>query len=999
MTRSRPSWLALGCALLCYPALAQPERYEGRTIRAIEYVPQQQPLSLDDLSTFQPLKVGSPLRQEDVQAAIDKLFSTGEFEDIQVDVAPRDDGVAVRFITKNRTFIGHISVEGKISDPPNAGQILDATQLRLGQPLESKDLAESDTAVQDLFRRNGLYDATVSHRLVPEPQSQQMAIVFDVKSGKRAKFDTPVITGDPKLPEKDIAKATGWRRFLIGGWKPVTAIRVRNGLSGVQKKYQSKDRLMAKVQLKSLDYDATTRRVKPTLDINGGPKVKVRSVEAKVSKRTLKKYLPIYQEQSVDRDLLVEGARNLRDYFQSQGFYEAEIDFREAPQTDPDEMLIEYIIAKGARHKLVHVEIKGNKYFKEDDIRERLILRTASFPAFRHGRYSEAYRQRDAEEIANLYKANGFREVKVTSAVQDDYNGKAGDIGVTYEIAEGSQWRIGNLDINGMSPQATAAVASKLSSSPGQPFSEVNVAADRKTILDYYFSNGYPSAQFRWKNTETGPNAVDVQYTVTEGSQRFVRDVLISGLQTTRKRLVDHALGIHKGDPLAPIAVTNTQHQLYNLGVFAKVQAALQDPEGATTNKYVLYDFQEASRYTVRLGVGADVSRFGPTTSNLSTPNNSTGFSPRFSVDVSRLNLFGIGHTVSVQGRVSSFEQRLLFNYYAPRFQNIEGRNITFSTLYDYSRDVRTFTAKREEASIQVSQTFTKAVSGLFRFAYRRVSTANVVIPTLLVPQLLQPVRIGILSANFVQDRRDNPASTTHGIYNTIDMGVAYRAFGSQRNFIRGLGRNATYYRIGKHLVLARELTFGLIIPFSNAKNLTGDNVVPLPERFFGGGGQSLRAFPENQAGPRDIGTPAGPGAPATQPTGFPLGGNALLAHQTELRFPLLGENIGGVFFHDMGNIFDKFSNISFRMRQRNLQDFNYLVHAAGFGIRYKTPVGPVRVDLAYSINPPSYVGFKGTFQQLLQCNPNGTNNPSFCTGVPQNVGHFQFFFSIGQTF
>src|SRR5689334_20768448 len=143
MPRSRPSWLALGCALLCYPALAQPERYEGRTIRAIEYVPQQQPLSIDDLSMFQPLKVGSPLRQEDVQAAIDKLFSTGEFEDIQVDVEPRGAGVAVRFITKNRTFIGHVSVEGKISDPPNAGQILDATQLRPGQPLESKTLPEA----------------------------------------------------------------------------------------------------------------------------------------------------------------------------------------------------------------------------------------------------------------------------------------------------------------------------------------------------------------------------------------------------------------------------------------------------------------------------------------------------------------------------------------------------------------------------------------------------------------------------------------------------------------------------------------------------------------------------------------------------------------------------------------------------------------------------------------------------------------------------------------
>ena len=928
------------------------------------------------------------------------MFSSGEYADIQVEVEARGDGVVVKFVTKNQTFIGHVSVKGKISDPPSAGQIQDATQLHLGHPLESKELEEADAAIQDLFRRNGLYGATVSHRVAPSPDGHQMTITFDVKSGKRARFDTPAITGDPKLPEKDILKATKWRRFLIGGWRPVTAVRVRNGVAGVQKKYQSKDRLMAKVQLKSLDYDPATNRAKPTLDIQGGPKVSVRAVEAKVSKRTLKKYVPIYEEQSVDRDLIVEGARNLRDYFQSQGYYEADIDFREVPQTNNDELIIEYVIAKGARHKLVHVDIKGNKYFDDDVIRDRLILRTASFPAFRHGRYSEAYRQRDEEDVANLYKSNGFRDVKVTSTVQDDYKGKTGDIAVAYNIEEGPQWRIVNLNITGWGQEANAIITPELSSNSGQPFSEVNVAADRKAILDYYFSHGYPSAEFHWKYTDSGePYQVNVNYEITEGPERFVRDVLISGLETTRKRLVDHALGIHKGDPLSPIAITNTQHTFYNLGVFAKVQAALQDPEGATTEKNVLFDFQEASRYTLRLGVGADISRFGPTTSNLSTPNNSTGFSPRFSVDVSRLNLFGIGHTASVQARASNFEQRLLFNYFAPRFQNVEGRNITFSTLYDYSRDVRTFTSKREEASIQLSQQFTKAVSALFRFTYRRVSTSNIVIPTLLVPQLVQPVRIGILSTSFIQDRRDNPAQTTHGIYNTIDFGVAYKAFGSQRNFIRGLGRNATYTRIGKHLVLARELTFGLIVPFSNAKNLTAESVVPLPERFFGGGGQSDRGFAENQAGPRDIGMPAGPTAPATQPTGFPLGGNALLVHQTELRFPLLGENIDGVFFHDMGNIFDKFSNISFRISQRNLQDFNYMVHAAGFGIRYKTPVGPVRVDLAYSINPPSFVGFKGTFQQLLQCNPNSAHNPAFCTGVPQSAGHFQFFFSIGQTF
>jgi outer membrane protein assembly factor BamA len=161
---------------------------------------------------------------------------------------------------------------------------------------------------------------------------------------------------------------------------------------------------------------------------------------------------------------------------------------------------------------------------------------------------------------------------------------------------------------------------------------------------------------------------------------------------------------------------------------------------------------------------------------------------------------------------------------------------------------------------------------------------------------------------------------------------------------------------------------------------------VPLPERFFGGGSTSHRGFPDNQAGSRD------------PSTGFPLGGNALFFHSTELRFPLIGDNINGVFFHDMGNVYSGFSDISFRVHQRDPKDFNYMVHAAGFGIRYRTPVGPVRIDLAYSINPPSFYGFRGTFDELRRAGVDP------CTTVPdkcrlQNVSHFQFFLSIGQAF
>ena len=995
----RGFWV-VGLLLTAYAAYPQDQASEGKPIVAIEYQPAEQPLSAEDLKVAQPLKIGQPYRKADASAAIDKLFATGRYEDIQAEAEPRGSGVAVRFLTKPKLFIGHVGTEGKISLPPNRGQVVNAAQLNLGQPFDPKALDPAVKNIKDLFTRNGLYDATVTYRLEPAA-AQQMNIIFEVHSGKRDHYTTPVITGDAKLSQKDIVKSTHWHRFLLPGWHPVTEKTTRSGLDGIHKKYQKKERLEAKVDLKSMQHDAAKHTAQPNLEINAGPTVKVKTLEAKVSKGKLKTYVPIWDEGAVDNDLLVEGARNLRSYFQNQGYFEAEVDFRQTPAPGKDELDIEYIISRGPRHKLVVVDVQGNKYFSADEIKERLILRPANLLQFRHGRYSEDFRRQDADAITNLYKSNGFQDVKVTSGVTDNLKGKTGEIGVTYNVDEGKQWFIGKLAITGLDTPDAPRIEQQLSSLDGQPFSEFNIATDRKTILDYYYSNGYPDARFEWTRADAGPDRVNVTYKISQGERRYVRDVVVTGLRTTKQRVINNNMKLHAGDPLATIQMTNEQRQLYNLGIFAKVDAAIQNPDGDETHKYVLYDIEEASRYTLNFGVGAEVAQFGPTAAELAAPVGYSGFSPRFLVDISRINFLGIGHTVSFQGRISNLQQRAMVNYYAPRFRNHEGRNITFTTLYDQERDVLTFASRREEASVQLSQEFTKAVSGLFRFSYRRVSTSDVVIPSLLVPQLLQPVRIGYLSANLVQDRRDNPADAHRGIYNLVDAGVATSYFGSQRSFFKLLGRQATYTPIRKTWVLARQLTFGAIFPFKVAPGFTGYNYIPLPERFYGGGADSSRAFPYNEAGPRDIGLPAGPGGMVSQPTGFPLGGDAVFFHQTELRFPLIGENIGGVFFHDMGNVYSTFSSISFRTTQRNLQDFDYMVHAAGFGIRYKTPVGPVRLDFAYSINPPSFKGFKGTAQQLIQCNPTGPPDPTkpFCSPVVQSTSHFQFFFSIGQAF
>ena len=981
--------LFLLCVPVCLPwaTSAAPGDYQGRRIVTIQFEPQPQPLEPAELNEILPIKIGMPLRMDDVRAAIDRLFATGRYQDIQVEAEAVNGGVALRFHTRQAWFVGRIGAEGDLSEPPNAGQISSATRLELGQPYSEEKVNDAVAGVRQLLESNGLYENRVRPEFVYDPAIQQVNLRFVVDSGPRARFGPPILKGELKTEPGKVVSATKWRRLIIGSWKPVTQNRVQRGLQNVRSMYQKQERLMAKVKLDSMDYDADTRRAVPTLDITAGPRVAVRTFGAKVPQRKLRRYIPIFEEGTVDRDLLVEGARNLRDYFQSEGYFDAEVVFKDQRIGRTDRAFVDFLINRGTRHKLEKIAIRGNKYFDAGTLRERMFLLPSSLLQFRFGRYSESLRRRDEDSVANLYRANGFRDVSVTSTVDDNYRGRRDALAVTFDIVEGPQWTVHSLRVEGIQQVQADEILPTLSSAENQPFSEFNVASDRDSILAFYYSQGFPDATFEWNSTPgPRPNTVDLRFVVQEGRRQLVRQVIYGGLDTTRPSLVNKNLQLNPGEPLSPLKMADTQHRLYDLGVFAKVDMAIQNPDGLTTRKYVVYEMEEASRYTLTGGFGAELARIGGCSTCLDSPGGSTGFSPRVSFDVSRLNLWGVGHSVSFRSRLSTLQQRGLINYSAPRFQNVEGRSLSFTALYDLSRDVRTFTSRRQEVSAQLSERLSKPTTALFRFSYRRTRVSDLAIQPLLVPLLFQPARIGMLSTTIIQDRRDDPADSRKGIYNTVDFGLAGRFFGSQRTFLRVMARNATYHRLSRRLTLARELSIGVIDPFHLPADVRNSSeAIPLPERFFAGGANSHRGFPENQAGPRE------------SITGFPLGGNALLFHKTELRFPLLGENISGAFFHDAGNVYSTPSHISFRFHQRDLQDFDYMVHAVGFGIRYRTPVGPVRLDLAYSMNSPRYYGFKGSISDLIKCGPMGS--PTACESVPQRISRFQFFFSLGQAF
>ena len=971
-----------GCFLFaCLPSLksddlAVPKEYEGRPIEAVRFEPPLQPVARADLNRLVPFQPGTPLRQSDVRDAIKRLYNTGEYQDIEVTWEASPTGVVLVFRTVEQWFVGPVEERGKVSLPPSEGQLANSARLELGTPFNDEDIDAAAKGIQTLMQRNGLYQSTIQPKVERDNEHQQVSLTFEVNSGKRARLTAPDVTGDTKLPPEVVAKASrykGWFR-----WKLATAVNQQTGVRKARKRYNKDGRLTANVALDHVDYNAPANTVKPTLRADGGPKVQVKTSGAKISKGNLEKYVPVFDEETVNRDLLVRGVANLRDYLQNRGYFDVEVDFQDR-QVTPDQEEVTYVIGLGERHKVVKVDVAGNHYFKTEQIRERMFLQPAGTIRLRHGRFSQGFAKRDEEAIAALYRDSGFRDCTVTAKNVDDYQGKAGNVAVTLEIEEGPQYSVGKIDVQGIHRGDRGTILGRLASLPGQPFSENNVGLDRDTVLEAYQSAGFPDASFDWRMSGVPErHEVNLVYVVNEGQPRYVRDVLLSGLRATRMRLVQPNVLLKAGEPLSWTQMGAMQRRLYELGVFDKVDMAIQNPQGDTQNKYVIFHLTEGHRYYVGVGVGAEVARIGG--SQTSLDQGATGFSPRGSFEISRLNMWGLGHSLNFKSRYSTLDRRVSLNYMAPRYRNVEGRNISFTALYDNTRDVRTFTAQRYEASVQLSQRLSKATTALWRYTWRDVAVdqKTLIIDPLLIPSLAQQARIAMISANVIQDRRDDPVDAHRGIYNSVDLGLVEHYFGGDRNFLRFLGRNSYYKRVRHDVVLASNTEFGWIHPFSIAPGNNPAQYVPLPERFYGGGSSSHRGFPDNQAGPRDL------------KTGFPLGGNALLFHSTELRFPFLGENMTGVVFHDLGNVYSNVGSISFRYKQRDMTDFNYMVQAAGFGVRYRTPVGPLRLDLAYSLNPPVFNGLKGTYQQLLL---------NQATPAIQRVSHFQFFFSIGQTF
>jgi outer membrane protein insertion porin family len=1005
------------------------------------------------------VEAGKALDREKIAESLRSLYRTGDYADLRAVVTPVTDGVRLDFVVQENLFFNRVRIEG-LTAPPSDSSAAAAMQLALGQAYRKAAVDEALERLRETLREEGLYQAEVSADAEPHPETHQMDIVVHVKPGPRARVGSIQLKNSTEYRDAEILS-----RLRMKAGSKITSARLQHGTDRIRKYLAKKGHLSGRAGVRRGDYDAAKNTIPLELEVTEGPRVKVALTGAKFSEGELKKLIPIYQEGAVDPDLLEEGKRNVREHLERLGYFDADVDYTTETHEvksghgaeQSTEEVITYIVDRGVRHKLIGIEITGNKYFDTELLRSRLQIFGGAFGSA--GRFSRRLVESDALSMKTLYQGNGFLDAKVEPQIEDDYKGKEGDLHIRFVVQEGKQTRVASLSIEGIHALKEEELLGVVASTSGQPYSDFNVTTDRDNILAMYFNEGFPEASFsstaervsssaatqegargstnssqenekkeqkesKSKTAIEQAEAVRLVYHIQEGPQTRVRRVFIGGYEHTRPGVIHREVHIKVKEPLREGDVVESQRRLYNLGVFNRVTIGPQNPNGTNPDKDIAVLVEEAKRYTLAYGGGFEVQRLASTTSPTGAQIEAA---PRGILELSKLNLTGRGDSLSFKLRGSTLQGRALLGYSAPNAFANPHFSFQATAFAEKTRDINTFTEDRYEGSVQLTEQVTPLTTVLYRYAFRKVRVSNLKILSEEVPLFNQPTLVSQLGVTWFRDSRDNPADASKGSFNSADFSDADTNFGSSASFLRFFFQNSTYYPIKRRFSFARSTRLGILVPYRDTVSLTfppptptqclpgtpppasTPTIIPLPERFFAGGGTSLRGFALNQAGPRDV------------CTGFPVGGQAMLILNQEFRFPMrlpfVGTSLGGAIFYDGGNVYSRLNRISFRATlpaptfalqnpalpagptnvpvcvTNCTNELNYFAHTIGLGVRYKTPVGPIRIDFGYQLNRPSFV-------IPIPCPSNNQTCQIGSLGQQSTrLPGFQVFFNLGSSF
>ncbi len=953
-------------AILLIPQLVLSQQstkvsYDGQKVASIELVANPK-MDVEQYKSLVQQKPGTPYSTKQVDASITALRHTGLFSDVQLKVTPDPAGLHLTFTLEPALYFG-------VFDFPGALKAFSYTRLLQvidipAQTTYTKDrVAAAGGALQKFLISSGYFQAQVRTEPHLDQKSLLANVIFHVNLGPRAKIGKLEVSGAP--PQQDARlehDAKSLRATVTGAslkpGKKFTPKRINAGIALMKRDLAGQHRLASRVEFDHAAYHPDTNHADLYVSTQLGPVVNISVKGARLSwipflsSRRQKQLIPIYSEGSIDPDLVEEGRRNLANFFQNKGYFDAKVttDY----ETAPDKITLVYDIVKGNKHKVQEVAFRGNRHFDEDLLTDNVSVKPHKWFFLSNGTYSDKLVAESVKSLKTFYQNHGYEDVKVDKDVVD----REPKIYVTFLITEGPQTLIDNLFLRGNYHLSGRELAPKggFNLKPGRPFSPKGLADDRAHLMATYLEHGYMNADFDSKvdRLPNDPHRVNVFYHVQEKQQVRIDQTLYLGAKSTRASLIRKTSNIRPESALSEGTMLTAESKLYDLGVFDWASVEPRRPITDQEQEDVVVKVHEARKNSIDYGFGLQVARRG---GNLPTgtialpglPPVSTGtknftfsektfVSPRGSVTYTRNNVRGLAETFSISALMSRLDQRAVASYKDPHFK-LSGWSSLVSTSWERSTQNPIFEARLANGTWQLEKPLNKDGTRRVqvRYQFQKTALSNLIIPGLVLPQD-RNVRLSTVSGTWIRDTRDKPLDAHRGFYQTLDLGITPSAFGSNTNFVRFLGQNSYYKPLGP-VVWANRIEWGA------AKAFAGDHV-PTSELFFTGGETSLRGFPINGAGPqRTVPACANQANPATCTNlRLPVGGNQLFIFNSEVRFPLfIMKALGGAAFYDGGNVY----------RNINLsQIYNNYTNTVGAGLRYATPVGPIRFDVGKNLNP-----------------------------------------------
>jgi outer membrane protein insertion porin family len=893
---------------------------------------------------------GEPLSMRDVRETVAHLTSLNRFEDVQVFQEPAAGGVRIRYVLFPLHPVDRMEFRGILGL-----QEADLRRLvtdRFGTAPSAGRTEEVAEAIRALYRGRGYEAVRVTPRIEETHNPDRATMAFDIAAGPRAAIGRVEIdeidATDQRVPPGNIAVRAG---------APYDNGAILRELERYAASLREQGFYEVRVVHTATFQPDGTATIRITVD--RGPRVSVAFAGNPLPPADRDRLVPIRQEGSADEDLLEDANFAIEEYLHARGYRNASVTHARTERSG--ELTITFTILRGPRYLVDSVTFAGNEAVPTADLMQL-------FQVERGGPYVQDVVGAVATAVRNVYRARGFTAAAVQITVTelprpDDAPGTADRrVDVRFTIVEGPRTLIDTVAFSGNTVLPEEQLHALVTIAPGRPYSELEVASSRDRIDLEYRNRGYESVVVEpgIALAQNGTRA-NIRFTITEGPQVIVDQVIIIGNERTSTATIERELLLRAGEPLGFAARLESQQRLAALGLFRRVVIE-ELPHGTEPRRDVLVQVEEAPPTTVGVGGGVEGGfRLRPTGEG-GIAEERFELAPRGSFEIGRRNLWGKNRSINLFTRVSlrsrdivlsengiRFERpaegsgvgfneyRVLGTYREPRVFNTRGDVLLTGILDQAIRSSFNFLTREGRAEMGLRAWRRYSLAGRYSFEQTKLFDERFTdAEKPLIDRVFPEVRLSKFSSTVIRDSRNDVIDPERGSFAILDAQLAARAIGSEVGFIKTFVQGFTYYRLpsARRTIVALGARLGAAhgfrrdVPREGGVDVVQD--LPASERFFAGGDTTVRGFSLDR-----LGTDA-----TISPTGFPTGGNGLVVLNTEVRMALVG-GLGAVGFLDAGNVFLRATDIT----------FGELRAAAGFGMFYRSPIGPIRVDLGFKLD------------------------------------------------